>query len=105
MVYDPERVGQNCEFCGSPALVAYEEIKAPIRPQSLLPFKITAGQVRDKMRAWYSGQLVRAQRAQDQGARRSDQGHLHPLLDVRRAGPRRLDGGERLPLLRHRELH
>jgi hypothetical protein len=55
MVYDPERVGQNCEFCGSPALVAYEEIKAPIRPQSLLPFKITASQVRDKMRAWYSG--------------------------------------------------
>jgi hypothetical protein len=22
MVYDPARVGQNCEFCGSPALVA-----------------------------------------------------------------------------------
>ena len=43
MVYDPARVGQNCEFCGSPALVDYEEIKSPIRPQSLLPFKITAG--------------------------------------------------------------
>ncbi len=55
MVYDPARVGQNCEFCGSPALVAYEEIKAPIRPQSLLPFKITAGEVREKMRAWYAG--------------------------------------------------
>ena len=40
-VFDPERVGQNCEFCGSPALVDYKEIKAPIRPQSLLPFKIT----------------------------------------------------------------
>jgi hypothetical protein len=55
MVYDPARVGQNCEFCGSPALVDYQEIKAPIRPQSLLPFKITAVQVRDRMRAWYSG--------------------------------------------------
>ena len=32
MVFDPTRVGQNCEFCGSPALVDYNEIKAPIRP-------------------------------------------------------------------------
>jgi hypothetical protein len=55
MVYDPARVGQNCEFCGSPALLAYEEIKAPIRPQSLLPFKITAADVRDRMRRWYAG--------------------------------------------------
>jgi predicted RNA-binding Zn-ribbon protein involved in translation (DUF1610 family) len=54
MVYDPARVGQNCEFCGSPALVDYQEIKAPIRPQSLLPFKITDTQVRDGMRRWYA---------------------------------------------------
>ena len=27
------RVGQNCEFCGSPALVDYDEIKSPIRPR------------------------------------------------------------------------
>src|SRR6187401_22586 len=45
MVFAPDRVGQNCEFCGSPALVPYEEIKAPIRPESLLPFKIDAGRV------------------------------------------------------------
>ena len=55
MVYDPARVGQNCEFCGSPALVDYQEIKSPIRPQSLLPFKVTVAQVRDRMRAWYAG--------------------------------------------------
>lgn len=55
MVYDPTRVGQNCEFCGSPALVDYQEIKAPIRPQSLLPFKVAADAVRDKMREWYGG--------------------------------------------------
>ncbi|MFB3855538.1 MAG: zinc ribbon domain-containing protein [Vicinamibacterales bacterium] len=55
MVYDPERVGQNCEFCGSPALVAYEEIKSPIRPQSLLPFKVPESQVRESMRQWYAG--------------------------------------------------
>ncbi len=55
MVYDPARVGQNCEFCGSPALVDYQEIKAPIRPQSLLPFKVTDTQVRDAIRRWYAG--------------------------------------------------
>jgi hypothetical protein len=53
MVFDPERVGQNCEFCGSPALVAYEEIKAPIRPHGVLPFKIDAGRIRDSIRAWW----------------------------------------------------
>ena len=52
MVFDPSRVGQNCEFCGSPALVAYTELKAPIRPQSLLPFKVPADRVRDDMRRW-----------------------------------------------------
>jgi hypothetical protein len=54
MVYDPARVGQNCEFCGSPALVAYEEIKSPISPQSLLPFKISQSQVRDSIKRWYA---------------------------------------------------
>lgn len=53
-VFDPDRVGQRCEFCGSPALVAYEEIKSPIRPQSLLPFKVTEAQVRESMRRWYA---------------------------------------------------
>jgi hypothetical protein len=53
MVYDAARVGQNCEFCGSPALVAYQELKSPIRPQSLLPFKVTPGDVRDNIKRWY----------------------------------------------------
>lgn len=53
MVYDPARVGQNCEFCGSPALVDYQEIKAPIRPESLLPFTVAQPAVRDRVRQWY----------------------------------------------------
>jgi hypothetical protein len=53
MVYDPARVGQNCEFCGSPALVDYEEIKAPIRPSGVLPFKIDQHRVRDDIRRWW----------------------------------------------------
>ena len=55
MVFDPAKVGKNCEFCGSPALVDYEEIQAPIRPQSLLPFKIAQADVRDRMKRWYAG--------------------------------------------------
>ena len=57
-VFDPERVGQNCDFCGSPALVDYEEIKAPIRPQSLLPFTVTEGLVREQIRRWYASKWL-----------------------------------------------
>jgi len=53
MVFDPDRVGQNCEFCGSPALVDYQEIKSPIRPQGVLPFKVDRNRVRDDIRGWW----------------------------------------------------
>jgi len=53
-VFDPDRVAQNCEFCGSPELVDYEEIKSPIRPQSVLPFIVDQGKVRESIRAWYA---------------------------------------------------
>jgi hypothetical protein len=51
-VFDAARVGQSCDFCGSPALVDYDELKAPIRPQSLLPFKIPESEVRQSLRRW-----------------------------------------------------
>ncbi len=54
MVFDPARVGQNCEFCGSPALVDYKEVKDPITPQSLLPFKVPQTEIRDGIRKWYA---------------------------------------------------
>ena len=57
-VFDPERVAQNCEFCGSPKLIDYQEIKAPIRPESLLPFKVTEAQVREQIRRWYAGKWL-----------------------------------------------
>ena len=53
MVYDATRVGQNCEFCGSPALVAYSDIKSPIRPEGVLPFKVDRHKVRDDIRRWW----------------------------------------------------
>ena len=57
-VFDPERVGQNCQFCGSPSLVDYKEIKAPIRPQGLLPFKVAESQVREQIRRWYASKWL-----------------------------------------------
>jgi hypothetical protein len=57
-VFDPARVGGRCDFCGSPALVDYEELKAPIRPQSLLPFKVAEAQVREQIRNWYASKWL-----------------------------------------------
>lgn len=52
-VFDAARVAQNCDFCGSPALLAVDDIRAPIRPGSLLPFKISQSRVREDIRRWY----------------------------------------------------
>ena len=52
-VFDATRVGQRCDFCGSTALVPYEEIKEAFRPESLLPMKISEDRVRDSIREWY----------------------------------------------------
>jgi hypothetical protein len=57
-VFDPERVGQRCEFCGAPALVDYKEIKSPIRPQSLLPFRVADTAVREQIRGWYKSKWL-----------------------------------------------
>ena len=53
-VFDPSRVGQRCDFCGSTALVPYEEIKQAFSPESLLPMKVSENQVRDSIHRWYS---------------------------------------------------
>ena len=52
-VFDAKRVGQRCEFCGSPELLDYEEIRSPLRPLSLLPFKVSESGVRERLRDWY----------------------------------------------------
>lgn len=52
-VMDPSRVGQRCDFCGSAQLIPFEEQKAPIRPESLLPFKVDQVKVRERIRVWY----------------------------------------------------
>lgn len=57
-VYDAATIGQNCEFCGSSALVSYDEVKPPIRPQSLLPFRVSTAQVRETIRHWYASKWL-----------------------------------------------
>ncbi|WP_239490073.1 hypothetical protein [Luteitalea sp. TBR-22] len=58
MVYEPSRVGQNCEFCGSPALVDYADVKPPITPSSLLPFRVSEAQVRETVRHWFASKWL-----------------------------------------------
>ena len=57
-VFDPDRAGQNCEFCGSPQIVDYDELKPPIRPEGLLPFKVSEESVRDAMRKWFKSKWL-----------------------------------------------
>jgi hypothetical protein len=52
-VLDPSRQAQNCEFCGSAQLVPYEETDPAFRPESVLPFRISLGDARDRIRRWY----------------------------------------------------
>jgi hypothetical protein len=52
-VFDPDRVGQRCDFCGSAALVPLEEVKDAFRPESLLPFAVPETRARDLLRSWY----------------------------------------------------
>lgn len=52
-VFDPDKVAQRCEFCGSAQMLPYEQTKAPITPESLLPFKVDQARVRESVRRWY----------------------------------------------------
>ncbi|MEZ5739822.1 MAG: PepSY domain-containing protein [Burkholderiaceae bacterium] len=52
-VFVDGRVAQQCEFCGSPSILAHEAHRDAITPQSLLPIKIDESTVRDSLRQWY----------------------------------------------------
>jgi len=53
-VFAPDRVAQRCDFCGSPAIVPYQETRDPITPQSLLPVRLSEPQVREIVNRWYA---------------------------------------------------
>ncbi len=52
-LFDPTRVAQRCEFCGSPSIVPYTATRSAIHPESVLPFQLPESQVREAMRKWY----------------------------------------------------
>lgn len=52
-VFVDGKVASRCDFCGSPAIVPHESLRDAITPQSVLPFTISDGQVRDAIRTWY----------------------------------------------------
>jgi hypothetical protein len=64
-VFDPERVGQRCDFCGSSALVPYEEVRDAFRPESLLPMRLSETQVRDSIRRWYGSRWFAPNKLKD----------------------------------------
>ena len=51
-VFEPTRVAQRCEFCGSPSIAPYQETKDPITPESLLPVKLDGPRCRDIVKDW-----------------------------------------------------
>ncbi len=52
-VFDSDKIGKRCDFCGASALVPYEDVKEAFQPESLLPKQISESQVRDSIRQWY----------------------------------------------------
>ena len=101
-VFDAEMVGRRCDFCGSTALVPYEEVKDPFRPESLLPLKISETQARDLIRAVVRPPMARAEQPEREGAHRHREGDLSSVLDVRRERRRAMVGRRRQVLLRAR---
>jgi hypothetical protein len=64
-LFEPARVAQRCDFCGSPAIVPYDKTRNAIRPESLLPFTLAEGQVREAMRRWYGSRWFAPNRLKD----------------------------------------
>jgi predicted RNA-binding Zn-ribbon protein involved in translation (DUF1610 family) len=52
-VFDATRAAQRCDFCGSAAIIPTDQQARPIRPDSLLEFKVPEPQVREAIRQWY----------------------------------------------------
>jgi Zn finger protein HypA/HybF involved in hydrogenase expression len=57
-VFDADKISRRCDFCGSTALVPYEQVKDSFRPESLLPLKISETDARELIRAWYRRQWL-----------------------------------------------
>lgn len=56
-VFSGAQQGKACDFCGSSALVPFEETGDIIRPETLLPFAVDAPGARDRVRNWYGSRF------------------------------------------------
>jgi hypothetical protein len=52
-VFSGVQQGKACDFCGSTALVPFEETGDIIRPETLLPFAVDEPGARERVRRWY----------------------------------------------------
>ncbi len=52
-VFSGAQQGKACDFCGSTALVPFEETGDIIRPETLLPFAVDEPNARERVRQWY----------------------------------------------------
>lgn len=52
-VFEPSRAAQRCDFCGSASIIPVDDQVRPIRPESVLEFKLPEAQVRESIRTWY----------------------------------------------------
>lgn len=52
-VFVDGKVAKRCDFCGSPSIIPHEAQRDALTPQSVLPFKISDGRIRESLRAWY----------------------------------------------------
>ena len=59
-----------------------QEIKAPIRPQSLLPFKVAQTQVREQIRRWYASKWLAPGKLKSRALVDTVHGIYLPVLDV-----------------------
>ncbi len=56
-VFTGAQQAKACDFCGSSALLPFEETGEIIRPESLLPFAVDAPSARDTARKWYGSRF------------------------------------------------
>ena len=53
-----ETVAQSCDFCGSPELLDYEDIEAPISPESLLPAIVSKEEAYNSLKKFLSSKWL-----------------------------------------------
>jgi hypothetical protein len=52
-VFDASKQAKGCEFCGTSAIVEYDETEDVIRPEGVLPIQVSESKARETIRSWY----------------------------------------------------